>query len=232
MPSSAANSTGYKTAAGDYNNIYRYTIGRLLPGGGWPFAPDLAINLGLPSIPEVTIDVAVEPQTGNIYGMVHRIDFAAPSLQVFDPTGKTRLFTSLADANVGFGPDPLEEFLRPQHFAGRPGFWDSISSGNVDQLHDDYERRAESGDADDDPQYASDDRRAGDLLGRGGQHLRGQFRAGIAARVFARLHESGGDGQRSDRDEWDVPVIAGGETGLYLHDAGGERRFWQRERDG
>src|ERR1019366_8094912 len=55
---------GYKTAAGTYNTIYRYTIG----AGPLPYTngPDLAIGLGLGSIRELVIDVAVHKQTGNI----------------------------------------------------------------------------------------------------------------------------------------------------------------------
>lgn len=65
--------------------------------------------MGLGSIPELTIDVAVHEQTGNIYGMFYRDNFAAPCLQVFDPTGTTRLFTSLPDTLVNVGPDPVRD---------------------------------------------------------------------------------------------------------------------------
>jgi hypothetical protein len=96
---------GYQTGSGTYNNVFRYTIGsKPLP---YTNGPDLAIGLGLGSIAELTIDVAIHKPTGNIYGMFYRANAAAPCLQVFDPTGQIQLFTSLPPSLLNIGPDPL-----------------------------------------------------------------------------------------------------------------------------
>ncbi len=108
MPVDAAGSNttvGYATAAGDYNNVYRYTIGSgPLP---WSNAPDLAVNSQLPGIEGLDEDVDIGTQTGNIYAMNYRNNWGAPNVQIFDPTGMNLLWDSLSSdgGSVNSGPD-------------------------------------------------------------------------------------------------------------------------------
>ena len=112
VDAAGANTTlGYNTAAGDFNNLNRYTIGAgPLP---WTNAPDLAINSCIPSIATLAFDVDIGRRTGNIYDMNYRLNWAAPCLQVFDPTGMNLLWDSLtSDGGAGSGPD----WFNPQSF--------------------------------------------------------------------------------------------------------------------
>ncbi len=89
---------------GDVNNVDRYDIGAgPLP---WTKAPDLSINLGIAGIPDLDDDVDIGPVTGTIFGMNYRLNYGMPILQVFDPTGKNLLWSSL-EGPINIGPDLL-----------------------------------------------------------------------------------------------------------------------------
>jgi hypothetical protein len=94
-----------QAAVGDVNNIDRYTIGAgPLP---WTNAPDLSMNLGIASIPDLDDDVDIGPVSGNIFGMNYRANYGMPCLQVYGPTGINRLWSSLESIGgvINVGPD-------------------------------------------------------------------------------------------------------------------------------
>jgi hypothetical protein len=103
VDANGANTTlGYNAAPGNVNNLVRYTIGAgPLP---WTNPPDLAMTLGIASIPDLDDDIDVDPVTGNIFGMNYRANYGMPILQVYDPTGMNLLWSSL-EGPINVGPD-------------------------------------------------------------------------------------------------------------------------------
>ncbi len=102
LPIGSGTTLGYNASVGDVNNIDRYTIGAgPLP---WTNAPDLSMNLGIASIPDLDDDVDIGPVSSNIFGMNYRNNYGMPILQVYDPTGMNLLFSSL-QGPINVGPD-------------------------------------------------------------------------------------------------------------------------------
>jgi hypothetical protein len=97
----ASTTLGFDTFAGEYNNINQYLIGSVLPDTN---PPNLSINAQVPSIATLDEEADIGPVTGYIYLANYRNNYAAPDLQVFDPTGMNQLFSSEQNGADYFNP--------------------------------------------------------------------------------------------------------------------------------
>ena len=112
---------GPNTSAGQYNCIYRYTIGAgPLP---WTNAPDYAYNEGLAGIATLRPELEIG-KDGKIIAGFGRANYSNPDLQILDPSGATLLYLS---GDNGGNPPPLNQNNGPSTGSD---LWNGVSTAS------------------------------------------------------------------------------------------------------